>query len=107
MEIQSFQTLAEADPRRIEIITGRKYPFGNHIKDSLLSLPPKVDLKVEETECQIRGKSKLMVTLTRMTQPQQSMKRHYADMVGFLSFCTAFSLTMVMHLNSIAFSVCY
>ncbi|XP_048327609.1 DExH-box ATP-dependent RNA helicase DExH17 isoform X11 [Ziziphus jujuba] len=81
MEIQSFEALAEADPRRIEIITGRKYPFGNHIKDSLLSLPPKVDLKVEETECQIRGKSKLMVTLTRMTQPLQSMKRHYADMI--------------------------
>lgn len=84
MGIQSFETLAEADPRRIEIITGRKYPFGNHIKDSLLSLPPKVDLKVEETECQRRGKSKLVVTLTRTEQPVQSTKRHYADMVGCL-----------------------
>lgn len=84
MGIQTFETLADADPRRIEIITGRKYPFGNHIKDSLLSLPPKVDLKVEKTECQKRGKSQLGVTLTRTEQPLQSTKRHYADMVGCL-----------------------
>ncbi|XP_062106898.1 DExH-box ATP-dependent RNA helicase DExH17 isoform X3 [Humulus lupulus] len=81
MEITSFETLAGADPRRIEIVTGRKFPFGNHIKDSLLSLPPKVDMKVEETECQMRGKSKLVITLTRISEPFKSMKRHYADMI--------------------------
>ncbi|KAK7825009.1 dexh-box atp-dependent rna helicase dexh17 [Quercus suber] len=81
MGINSFETLAEADPRRIEIVTGRKYPFGNHIKDSLHSLPPKVDMKVEEIECQRQGKSKLVVTLTRLTQSVQSTKRHYADMI--------------------------
>ncbi|KAM6572347.1 hypothetical protein CsatA_016427 [Cannabis sativa] len=81
MEIKSFDALAGADPRRIEIVTGRKFPFGNHIKDSLLSLPPKVDMKVEETECQIRGKSKLVITLTRISEPFQSVKRHYADMI--------------------------
>jgi ATP-dependent DNA helicase HFM1/MER3 len=81
MRINSFETLAEADPRRIEIVTGRKYPFGNHIKDSLLSLPPKVDVKMEEIECQRQGKSKLVVTLTRLSQSVQSTKRHYADMV--------------------------
>ncbi|EXC20319.1 putative ATP-dependent DNA helicase HFM1 [Morus notabilis] len=81
MEIKSFEALAEADPRRIEIVTGRKYPFGNHIKDSLLSLPPKVQMKVEETECQMRGKSKLVITLTRISEPLQSMKRHYANMI--------------------------
>ncbi|XP_050271163.1 DExH-box ATP-dependent RNA helicase DExH17 isoform X3 [Quercus robur] len=81
MGINSFETLAEADPRRIEIVTGRKYPFGNHIKDSLHSLPPKVDMKVEEIECQRQGKSMLVVTLTRLTQSVQPTKRHYADMI--------------------------
>lgn len=81
MGINSFETLSKADPRRIEIVTGRKYPFGNHIKDSLLSLPPKVDMKVEEIECKRQGKSKLVVTLTRLTQSVQSIKRHYAEMV--------------------------
>lgn len=81
MGVKSFGTLAEADPRRIEIVTGRKYPFGNHLKDSLHSLPPKVEMKVEETECQRQGKLKLVVTLTRLSQTFQPTKRHYADMV--------------------------
>ncbi|XP_050384222.1 DExH-box ATP-dependent RNA helicase DExH17 isoform X1 [Argentina anserina] len=81
MGVKSFETLAEADPRRIEIVTGRKYPFGNHIKESLLSLPPKVDLKIEETECRGQGKMKLMITLTRLSPTLQSTKRHYADMI--------------------------
>ncbi|KAL5793217.1 hypothetical protein ACOSP7_001811 [Xanthoceras sorbifolium] len=81
MGIKSFETLAEGDPRRIEIVTGRKYPFGNHIKESLLSLPPKVDMKIEEVKCQRQGKSKLVVTLTRLSQSVQSTKRHYADMI--------------------------
>lgn len=86
MGIKSFETLAEADPRRIEIVTGRKYPFGNHIKESLMSLPPKVDMKVEEIKCQGQEKSKLVITLTRLSQAVQSNKRHYADMVCFLEF---------------------
>ncbi|KAJ7014088.1 DExH-box ATP-dependent RNA helicase DExH17 isoform X3 [Populus alba x Populus x berolinensis] len=81
MGIKSFDTLAEADPRRIEILTGRKFPFGNHIKDSLLSLPPKVSMSIEENECHRRGVSKFIVTLTRLSQPLQSSKRHYADMI--------------------------
>ncbi|KAK9002003.1 hypothetical protein V6N11_024696 [Hibiscus sabdariffa] len=82
MGIKSFDTLAEADPRRIEIVTGRKFPFGNHIKESLTSLPPTVDIKIEVSECQRQGKSKLAVTLTRLSsQGAQSTKRHYADMI--------------------------
>ncbi|KAJ7970807.1 DExH-box ATP-dependent RNA helicase [Quillaja saponaria] len=81
MGIKSFETLSEADPRRIEIVTGRKYPFGNHIKDSLQLLPPKVDLKVMAIEGQRQGKSKLVVTLTRLSESTQSVKRHYADMI--------------------------
>lgn len=81
MGVTSFETLSEADPRRIELVTGRKYPFGNHIKESLLSLPPKIEMIVEETEGQKIGKSKLLITLTRLSQPVQSTKRHYADVV--------------------------
>ncbi|CAL5371830.1 unnamed protein product [Camellia sinensis] len=81
MGVKSFETLCEADPRKIEIITGRKYPFGNHIKESLRSLPPKIEMKLEETQCQRQGKSKLVVTLTRLSESAQSNKRHYADMV--------------------------
>ncbi|KAK9943679.1 hypothetical protein M0R45_009280 [Rubus argutus] len=81
MGVKSYETLAEADPRRIEIVTGRKYQFWNHIKKSLLSLPPKVELKVEETECRGQGKLKPVVTLTRLSQTLQSTKQHYADMI--------------------------
>ncbi|KAI5428911.1 Sec63, variant 2 [Lathyrus oleraceus] len=81
MGIKSFEALTEADPRKIEIVTGRKYPFGNHIKDSLLSLPPKVDVKLAEIESHTHGKSKLAVTLTRISESGQSAKRHYADMI--------------------------
>lgn len=81
MGVKTFETLKEADPRKIEMITGRKFPFGNHIKDSLLSLPPKADLKVEEIQCTNIGKSKLVMTLTRLSESPQSTKRHYADLV--------------------------
>ncbi|BAT84689.1 hypothetical protein VIGAN_04212600 [Vigna angularis var. angularis] len=81
MGVKSFEALAEADPRRIELVTGRKYPFGNHIKDSLLSLPPKVDVKLAEIENHIEGKSKIVVTLTRKAESGQSVKGHYADMI--------------------------
>lgn len=79
MGITSFESLAEADPRRIEIVAGRKFPFGNHIKESLLSLPPKVEMKIEKTDGQ--GTPRLAITLTRLTQAQ-TPKRHYADMVN-------------------------
>ncbi|XP_042500241.1 DExH-box ATP-dependent RNA helicase DExH17 isoform X2 [Macadamia integrifolia] len=79
--INSFETLAEADPRRIEIVTSRKFPFGNHIKETLSSLPPKVEMRIEEIECQMQGKSKLVITLTRLSQSVPLVKRHYADMV--------------------------
>lgn len=81
MGVKSFETLSEADPRKIEMVTGRKFPFGNHIKESLLSLPPKVDMKVEEMTCPNYGKSKLVMTLTRLSQSPQTSKRHYADVV--------------------------
>lgn len=81
MGIKSFEALSEADPRKIELITGRKYPYGNHIKESLISLPPKVEMVFKETDGQKQGKSKLLITLTRLSQPHNSTKRHYADMM--------------------------
>ncbi|KAL0424693.1 UNVERIFIED_CONTAM: DExH-box ATP-dependent RNA helicase DExH17 [Sesamum radiatum] len=81
MGVMSFETLFEADPRKIELVTGRKYPFGNHIKESLLTLPPKIEMAVQEIEDQRIGMSKLLITLTRLSQPAQSTKRHYADMM--------------------------
>ncbi|KAL9366988.1 hypothetical protein Peur_038187 [Populus x canadensis] len=98
MGIKSFDTLAEADPRRIEILSGRKFPFGNHIKDSLLSLPPKVNMSIEENECHRRGMSKFVVTLTRLSQPLQSSKRHYADMKlrSFVFHCSPYSATILL-----------
>ncbi|VFQ70354.1 unnamed protein product [Cuscuta campestris] len=81
MGVRSFEDLADADPRKIEMVTGRKYPFGNHIKGALLSLPPKIELKTEETESQRQGKSKVVITLTRISQPAQMTKRHYADLI--------------------------
>ncbi|KAH0462845.1 hypothetical protein IEQ34_010420 [Dendrobium chrysotoxum] len=79
--INSFDKMFEADPRKIELITGRKYPFGNHIKESLLSLPPKVEMRVEETEYKRQCKSKLLIKLTRLARRITSSKHHYADLV--------------------------
>eukprot|EP01018_Ginkgo_biloba_P008826 Gb_17002 [translate_table: standard] len=79
--INSFEHLEKADPRRLEIITGRKYPFGNHIKESMLSLPPKVDIKIEEMDHKRQGKIKLLVTLTRISTSSPPTKRHFADLV--------------------------
>ncbi|KAG6391661.1 hypothetical protein SASPL_149418 [Salvia splendens] len=82
MGVTSFDTLSEADPRKIELMTGRKYPFGNHIKESLLLLPPKIEMTLKEGEVQKIGKSKLLVTLTRLSEPvAPSPKKHYADVI--------------------------
>ncbi|XP_066318886.1 ATP-dependent DNA helicase MER3 homolog isoform X1 [Miscanthus floridulus] len=78
--IYSFETLATADARKIESATGRNYPFGNHIKDSMSSLPPKIDIDIEETGNRL-GKATITVTLTRLSQAVRSSKRSCADMV--------------------------
>lgn len=81
MDIDSFEKLAEADPRKIEIVTGRKYPFGNQIKESLQSLPPKVEMEIKQMDSQKQGKVKVLIMLSRKSEPVRSSKRHYADMV--------------------------
>ncbi|KAG1342872.1 hypothetical protein COCNU_05G011010 [Cocos nucifera] len=90
--INSFESMIEADPRKIEIITGRKYPFGNHIKESLLSLPPKVEMQIKEVECKRQGKSKLIITLTRVSHTVTSSKHHFADM----SACSPYVVTLLV-----------
>ena len=82
--IYSFETLATADARKIESATGRNYPFGNHIKDSMSSLPPKIDIDIEETGNRL-GKTTITVTLTRLSQAVRSSKRSCADMVPYLT----------------------
>ncbi|KAF3795031.1 DExH-box ATP-dependent RNA helicase [Nymphaea thermarum] len=79
--VHSFDTLESADPRRIEIITGRKYPFGNQIKESLLSIPPKVEVKMEEVETRRQGDAKLNITLTRISSLSPSPARPCGDLV--------------------------
>ncbi|CAL5020883.1 unnamed protein product [Urochloa decumbens] len=78
--ICDFETLATADARKIESVTGRNYPFGNHIKESLSSLPPKIDIHIEDAGIRL-GKSTITVTLTRLSQAVRSNKRSFADMV--------------------------
>ena len=77
--------MAEADPRKIEMLTGRKYPFGNQLKEALTSLPPKVNLRIETEEDKRIGKSKLIISLTRVSE-STSRKRHYADLVRVFDF---------------------
>ncbi|CAN6446203.1 unnamed protein product [Victoria cruziana] len=79
--IHSFDSLEGADPRRIEIVTGRKYPFGNQIKEALLSIPPKVEMKVEETETRRQGEAKLCITLRRISSLSDSPARCFGDLV--------------------------
>ncbi|EFJ14665.1 hypothetical protein SELMODRAFT_119598 [Selaginella moellendorffii] len=63
--IDSFDKLAKADPRKLEAITGRKYPFGNQVKEALDKLPPRIDMKLIETRRNTSGNHELTLILTR------------------------------------------
>uniref|UniRef100_A0A0D3F7N6 Helicase ATP-binding domain-containing protein n=1 Tax=Oryza barthii TaxID=65489 RepID=A0A0D3F7N6_9ORYZ len=78
--IDSFESLAIADARKIESVTGRNYPFGDSIKSYLPSLGPKIDINIEDAGNR-QGKSTIIVTLTRLSQAVGSSKQNYADMV--------------------------
>ena len=81
--IYTFDSLAAADARQIELATGRNYPFGNHIKESMSALPPKIDIHIEDAGNRL-GKLTFIVTLTRLSQTVRSSKSSYADMVPYL-----------------------
>lgn len=82
--ISSFQHLSSSDPRHLESITGRKFPFGDHIKSKLSLLPPKVLMKIEETKIYTGGKREFVLELTRLDSPspQGTNKWHMADLVS-------------------------
>lgn len=82
--IDSFESLATADARKIESVTGRNYPFGDSIKSYLPSLGPKIDINIEDAGNR-QGKSIIIVTLTRLSQAVGSSKQNYADMVPSLT----------------------
>ncbi|KAM3313401.1 hypothetical protein ACQJBY_032793 [Aegilops geniculata] len=78
--VDSFESLATADARKLESATGRNYPFGNQIKESLSSLPPKIDIQIEDAGNR-QGKSTITVTLSRQSQAVRSSKQNYVDMI--------------------------
>ena len=78
--VDSFEKLAAADPRRLETLTGRRYPFGDQLKASLDDLPPKVDMMLSESD---DGKDQCILTLTRASESRLSTKRfHVAELVS-------------------------
>lgn len=83
--VDSFESLATADARKLESATGRNYPFGNQIKESLSSLPPKIDIQIEDAGNK-QGKSTITVTLSRQSQAVRSSKQNYVDMVHLLAY---------------------
>lgn len=77
--VDSFEKLASADPRRLEAITGRKFPYGDQLKTSLNDVPPKVELNLFENG----GDDQCLLTLRRVSQPQLSGKNfHLAELVS-------------------------
>lgn len=77
--VDSFEKLASADPRRLEAITGRKFPFGDQLKASVNDVPPKVEMNLSEN-----GKDdQCLLTLHRVSQPQSPGKSfHMAELVS-------------------------
>lgn len=77
--LDSFEKLASADPRRLESITGRKFPYGDLLKASLNAIPPKVEMNLFEN-----GRDdQCLLTLHRVSQVQSSGKSfHMAELVS-------------------------
>ena len=95
--VTTFQKLRTFDPRRLEIITGRKYPFGNQMKDALEALPPEMAIEVVESEGQQHRNRLYHLTLSRGPSNSSTCK-HYGHLVCILSsslqscsswYCTA------------------
>ncbi|KAG0617455.1 hypothetical protein M758_5G190600 [Ceratodon purpureus] len=76
--MDSFEKLASADPRRLETITGRKFPYGDQLKTCLNDVPPKVEMNLFEN-----GRDdQCLLTLHRVSQVQSSGKSfHMAELV--------------------------
>eukprot|EP00898_Chlorokybus_atmophyticus_P002457 jgi/Chlat1/3211/Chrsp22S03497 len=79
--IDSFDKLAAADPRRLEVVTGRKYPFGNQIKESLKNLPPCVNVQLSAPTQLAPDTEETTVTVTRL-QEGKSTVHHQAVLIA-------------------------
>ena len=88
--MDSFDELAGADPRRLEAITGRKFPYGDQLKACLNDIPPKVEMNLFES-----GRNdQCLLTLRRVSQVQSSGKSlHMAELVS--SFLTDISFHVI------------
>ncbi|GJP53633.1 hypothetical protein CLOM_g12786 [Closterium sp. NIES-68] len=76
--IDSFDKLQQSDPRRIESLTGRKYPFGNQIKEALDALPPSVEVTIAEAEGGNHpGRHEFRINLTRACFPKTTGKKNF------------------------------
>ena len=76
--INTFQKLKVSDARRLEAVTGRKYPFGNQIKTTLDALPPQLNLSIAPKSCPAGGKMEFLVTLERI---DGCVAKHFAHLV--------------------------
>eukprot|EP00850_Spirogloea_muscicola_P022734 SM000309S11869 [mRNA] locus=s309:40999:48383:+ [translate_table: standard] len=77
--ISTFSKLRTSDPRKLESATGRKYPFGDQLKDSLHMLPPEVRLELSNENHS--GRCNYVVILTRTVPVITQGKRHMANLV--------------------------
>ena len=83
--ITTFQKLRTFDPRRLESITGRKYPFGNQMKDALEALPSDMAIDLVASEGQQNGHKVYHLTLSRGST-NSSNHRHYGHLVRILTY---------------------
>ncbi|KAL0036137.1 hypothetical protein WJX79_005176 [Trebouxia sp. C0005] len=81
--IDHLGKLQDADPRRIETLTQRHYPFGNQVKEELRSrLPPPFSLAVLPLRRIAGGHLELEMTLTRESTPSGSQSGTFAKLIA-------------------------
>eukprot|EP00850_Spirogloea_muscicola_P003151 SM000012S25413 [mRNA] locus=s12:910080:915978:- [translate_table: standard] len=90
--ISSFSDLRTSDPRKLESATGRKYPFGDQLKDSLHMLPPEMRLELSNEDHS--GRCNYVVILTRTVPVITQGKRHTANLVR--TYPEAFAVTLYL-----------
>eukprot|EP00899_Mesostigma_viride_P027853 jgi/Mesvir1/8252/Mv12524-RA.2 len=65
--VTTFDKLEKMDPRKIEAVTGRHYPFGNHLLTTLAeTLPPTCRIEMLRQNLQQGGRADFTVTVTRV-----------------------------------------
>lgn len=88
--IHTFEALRKADPRKVETVTGRKYPYGNQLKEALDTLPPAVEVQIcgfeggQEGDHEGRERHAVELKLVRKEAP--SAKASWAHLVSPFPF---------------------